>query len=156
MKNTVFRLLFLCLVILLVFSSSLLASAKSLKVAMILWRGETRAESGFKDGLKELGYSAEYIIKNADQDIKKLGVLLSELKPKFDEFDYIYTPDDLAIGDSPVFPIRYHEGIYHGMATDQFIIEQSEKAFSYRDENIGLYNDYLTDMNYWNSTFSYV
>jgi ABC-type uncharacterized transport system substrate-binding protein len=91
MKNTVFRLLFLCLVVLLVSSSSLLASEKSLKVAMILWRGETRAESGFKDGLKELGYSAEYIIINAGQDIKKLGVLLSKLKPKFDEFDYIYT-----------------------------------------------------------------
>jgi ABC-type uncharacterized transport system substrate-binding protein len=79
------------LVILLVFSNSLLASGKSLKIAMILWRGETQAESGFKDGLKELGYSAEYIIINAGQDIKKLGVLLSKLKPKFDEFDYIYT-----------------------------------------------------------------
>jgi ABC-type uncharacterized transport system substrate-binding protein len=90
-KNTVFRLLFLTLVILLVFSNSLLASEKSLKIAMILWRGETRAESGFKDGLKEFGHSAEYIIINADQDIKKLGVLLSKLKPKFDEFDYIYT-----------------------------------------------------------------
>ncbi len=91
MKNTVLRLLFLTLVILLVFSNSLLAGGKSLKIAMILWRGETRAESGFKDGLKQLGYSAEYIIINAGQDIKKLGVLLSKLKPKFDEFDYIYT-----------------------------------------------------------------
>jgi ABC-type uncharacterized transport system substrate-binding protein len=91
MKNTVFRLLFLALVILLVFSNSLLASEKSLKIAMILWRGETRAESGFKDGLKELGYSVEYIIINAGQDIKKLGLLLSKIKPKFDEFDYIYT-----------------------------------------------------------------
>jgi len=91
MKNTVFRLLFLTLVILLVFSNSLLAGEKSLKIAMVLWRGETRAESGFKDGLKEFGYSAEYIIINAGQDIKKLGVLLSKLKPKFDEFDYIYT-----------------------------------------------------------------
>ena len=91
MKNIVFRLLFLILVTLLVFSNSLLAGEKSLKIAMILWRGETRAESGFKDGLKELGYSAEYIIINAGQDIKKLGLLLSKLKPKFDEFDYIYT-----------------------------------------------------------------
>ena len=91
MKNTVFRLLFPTLVILLVFSNSLLASEKRLKIAMILWRGETRAESGFKDGLKELGYSAEYIIINVGQDIKKLGILLSKLKPKFDEFDYIYT-----------------------------------------------------------------
>jgi len=91
MKNTVFRLLLHALVILLVFSNSLFASEKSLKIAMILWRGETRAESGFKDGLKELGYSAEYIIINAGQDIKKLGVLLSKLKSEFDEFDYIYT-----------------------------------------------------------------
>ena len=91
MKNTVFTLLVLTLVILLVFSNSLLANEKSLKIAMILWRGETRAESGFKDGLKELGCSAEYIIINAGQDIKELGVVLSKLKPKFDEFDYIYT-----------------------------------------------------------------
>ena len=91
MKNTVPRLLFLTVVILLVFSNSLLASDKRLKIAMILWRGETQAESGFKDGLKELGYSVEYIIMNAGQDIKKLGRLLSKLKSKFDEFDYIYT-----------------------------------------------------------------
>ncbi len=91
MKNTVFRLLLLTLIILLVFSNSLLASEKSLKIAMILWRGETRAESGFKDGLKEFGYSVEYNMINAGQDIKKLGRLLSQLKPKFDEFDYIYT-----------------------------------------------------------------
>ena len=91
MKNTVFRLLFLTLVILLVFSNSLLAGEKSLKIAMILWRGETQAERGFKDGLKELGYSSEYVIINAGQDIKKLGVLLNKLNPKFNEFDYIYT-----------------------------------------------------------------
>lgn len=91
MKNAVFRLLSISLVILLVISNLLLASEKSLKIAMILWRGETRAESGFKDGLKELGYSAKYIVINAGQDLKKLGVLLKKLKPKFDEFDYLYT-----------------------------------------------------------------
>ena len=91
MKNTVFRLLFLCLVILLVSGNSLPAGEKSLKIAMILWRGETQAESGFKDGLKEFGYLAEYIIKNAGQDIKKLGILLSKLNPELDTFDYIYT-----------------------------------------------------------------
>ncbi len=91
MKNTIFRLLFLTVVILIVFDNSLLASDKSLKIAMILWRGETPAESGFKDRLQELGYSVDYTIMNAGQDIKKLGGLLSKLKPKFDEFDYIYT-----------------------------------------------------------------
>jgi len=79
MKNTVFRLLFLTLVILLVFNNSLLAGDKNLKIAMILWRGETQAENGFKEGLKELGYSSEYVIINADQDIKKLGVLLNSV-----------------------------------------------------------------------------
>ena len=58
---------------------------------MLLWRGETQAEQGFKDGLKELDYTVEYSILNAGQDRKKLGRLLKKLKPKFDEFDYIYT-----------------------------------------------------------------
>jgi len=68
-----------------------MASGRNLKIAMILWRGETQAENGFKDGLKQLGYLADYTILNADQDIKKLGVSLSALAPEIDEFDYIYT-----------------------------------------------------------------
>lgn len=91
MKNRVFRSLIFTLVIFFFAGSSLLAAEKRLKIAMILWRGETQAEIGFMDGLKELNYSAEYVVKDAGQDIKKLGVLLSELKPEFDEFDYIYT-----------------------------------------------------------------
>ncbi|UCF81980.1 MAG: ABC transporter substrate-binding protein [Desulfobacteraceae bacterium] len=91
MKNKAFKFLFLTVVVLLVFSNSLFASNRSLNIAMILWRGETQAEQGFKDGLKELGYTVEYSILNAGQDRKKLGRLLSKLKPKFDEFDYIYT-----------------------------------------------------------------
>lgn len=88
MKDRVFRLLIFTLVIFFLSSSSLLAAEKRLKIAMILWRGETQAEIGFKDGLRELNYAAEYVVKDAGQDIKKLGMLLSELKP---EFDYIYT-----------------------------------------------------------------
>lgn len=91
MKNRVFRLLIFTFVFFLFAGNSLLAAKKRLKIAMILWRGETQAEIGFKDGLKELNYTAEYIVKNAGQDIKKLGVILSELKPEFNEFDYIYT-----------------------------------------------------------------
>ena len=53
---------------------------------MLLWRGETQVEQGFKDGLKELDYTVEYSILNAGQDRKKLGRLLKKLKPKFDEF----------------------------------------------------------------------
>jgi ABC-type uncharacterized transport system substrate-binding protein len=67
------------------------AHAKSLRIAMILWRGETDAEKGFKDGLKDLGYSAQYVVMNAGQDRAELGRLLREdLKSKLETFDYIY------------------------------------------------------------------
>ena len=91
MKNRAFIFLFLTVVVLLVFSNSLLANDRNLNIAMIVWRGETKAEQGFKDGLKELGYTVEYRILDAGQDRKKLGEILSKLKPKFNEFDYIYT-----------------------------------------------------------------
>jgi ABC-type uncharacterized transport system substrate-binding protein len=68
-----------------------LASAKDLKIAMILWRGETEAEKGFQQGLKEFGYSVQYTVMNAGQDRTELGRLLrEELNPKLNNFDYIY------------------------------------------------------------------
>lgn len=91
MKNRIIRFLFLTVVVLLVFGDSLLASGRSLNIAMIVWRGETQAEKGFKDGLTELGYKVKYRILNSGQDRKKLGQILSKLKPEFDAFDYIYT-----------------------------------------------------------------
>ena len=67
------------------------ASAKSLRIAMVLWRGETEAEKGFRDGVKEQGYTAEYVVMNAGQDRAELGRLLREdVKPKLETFDYVY------------------------------------------------------------------
>jgi putative ABC transport system substrate-binding protein len=72
--------------------SAVSAEGNELRIAMILWRGETKAEQGFKDGLKELGYSVRYTVMNADQDRGKLGHLLREdLEPNLSEFHYIYT-----------------------------------------------------------------
>jgi len=67
------------------------------------------------------------------------------------EFDYIKVPAALTTGQSPVFPARFHDIIYHGMCTDEFVIEQSDKAKSYRAENLAAYNGYLEDMAFWNS-----
>ena len=68
------------------------ASAKTLRVAMVLWRGETEAEKGFREGLKDLGYSVHYTVMNAGQDRAELGRLLREdLKPKLDGVDYVYS-----------------------------------------------------------------
>jgi len=91
MKKVFFGSIFLALFVLPAFGNVLLAASKNLKIAMVLWRGETKAEKGFQDGLKELGYSAKYTVMNAGQDRAELGRLLrEELKPKLDEFNYIY------------------------------------------------------------------
>ncbi|HXJ84145.1 MAG TPA: ABC transporter substrate-binding protein [Candidatus Methylomirabilis sp.] len=73
-------------------SGTALGAGKTLRIAMVLWRGPTEAEKGFKDGLKELGYSVEYTDMNAGQDRAELGRLLREtLKPRLETFDYVYT-----------------------------------------------------------------
>lgn len=67
------------------------AAAKTLRIAMVLWRGETDGERGFRSGLKELGYTVQYTVMNAGQDRGELGRLLrDELKPGLDRFDYVY------------------------------------------------------------------
>lgn len=70
MKRITWRSIVLVLVILLTPSDALFAKSKSLKIAMVQWRGETEGCRGYKDGLKELGYSVEYTELNAGQDRK--------------------------------------------------------------------------------------
>jgi len=65
------------------------AEEKPLKIALILWRGETEVEKGFRDGLKELGYTATYTAFNADQNPKKLSGLLKSFNPL--DYQYLYT-----------------------------------------------------------------
>ena len=94
MKKINIRSIFLVLALIIsfAFSNSAFAAGKTLRIAMLLWRGETKAEQGFKDGLKELGYSVDYLIMNARQDRKQLRQILSnEIAPKLNELDYIYT-----------------------------------------------------------------
>jgi hypothetical protein len=69
------------------------------------------------------------------------------------EYDYIKIPPALTLATSPVFPERFHHIIFHGMAIDDYIIQQFDKARSYKDENTVAYNSILRDMAYWNSQF---
>lgn len=66
-------------------------------------------------------------------------------------FDYKYTPTALTLGTSPVFPERFHDVFYHGMAVDDMIIQLFDKARSYARENEIAYNSFLGDMEYWNA-----
>ncbi|HHQ4552896.1 TPA: ABC transporter substrate-binding protein [Aeromonas veronii] len=64
----------------------------ALTIAMVLWRGETSAEAGFRAELTRLGYQATITTYNANQDRATLAAMLrQQLEPKLAEYDYIYT-----------------------------------------------------------------
>jgi ABC-type uncharacterized transport system substrate-binding protein len=68
------------------------ASAENLRIGMVVWRGETLAEKGFRDGLNKLGYTADIAVVDAKQDRTKLRSDLEEkILPRLDKFDYIYS-----------------------------------------------------------------
>lgn len=67
------------------------------------------------------------------------------------EFDYIKVPPVLTINDSPLFPGRFHDILVFAMASDNDILQLSPKATSYAAENQAKYQQYLLDLQYWNS-----
>jgi len=67
------------------------------------------------------------------------------------EFDYIKVPADLTLSTSPIFPAQFHDIIYHGMASDDYMIQQFDKARSYANENQAKYNSILKDMGFSNA-----
>ncbi len=68
------------------------------------------------------------------------------------EFDYLKTPDNLTTATSPIFPTRFHEAIYHLMATDDLMIQMFDKAKSYAPENAMKAKEYIDSMKFWNSS----
>lgn len=70
---------------------SVSAADQELRIAMVLWRGETEAETGFKEGLQELGYQTTFEIHDAAQDLAKLGAILHKISNAPTAYDYIYT-----------------------------------------------------------------
>lgn len=67
------------------------------------------------------------------------------------EFDYASTPTALALSDTPIIPARFHDMLYHGMCVEDNIIQQSDKAKSYAQENQQKYKSYFDDMCFWNA-----
>lgn len=67
------------------------------------------------------------------------------------EYDYIEYPAELtATTDTIWIPDRFAPILYHSMCADDFVIQQTEKGRSYRDEHLANYNMYLKDMQSWN------
>lgn len=67
------------------------------------------------------------------------------------EYDYHAQQTALASSESPWFPAEFHDAIYHLMVADDFIIQQSDKAKSYRSENLKAAKDIMESMAYWNA-----
>lgn len=91
-KISVFLLSFTALFTFLICSDSLFAGDKEINVALLLWRGETKSEEGFKAKLKELGYSVQYTIFDAKQNQNNLlRIVRKEIVPNLKKYDYIYS-----------------------------------------------------------------
>lgn len=92
MKRTVFFLILTLIVTMFLSHNCVLANNKKLNIAMLLWRGETKAEQGFKDGLRGVGYKVRYTVFNADQKRDKMAdILRLQLYNNLKNFDYIYS-----------------------------------------------------------------
>ncbi|MGI9535591.1 MAG: ABC transporter substrate-binding protein [Desulfocapsaceae bacterium] len=79
------------LILILVHAGSASAAKEELRIAILLWRGETAAETGFKEGLLESGYQTNFEIFDSAQDLSKLGAILHSIKNNIEAYDYIYT-----------------------------------------------------------------
>ena len=65
-------------------------------------------------------------------------------------YDYIFFPEELDLNDEPLFPAMFHDVLYHGMASEDYIIQQFDKAKSYATENQSKYDSWLEKMAMWN------
>lgn len=84
-------------------------------------------------------------------DIANSNMVFSEAPNDTVEYDYIEYPATLtATTDTIWIPDRFTPILYHSMCADDFVIQQSEKARSYRDEHLNNYKMYENDMRSWN------
>jgi len=67
------------------------SSAAEHKILMLLWRGETDAETGFRDRLAASGKNIEFTVFDAEQDIGNLSNYLRNNADELLTYDLIYT-----------------------------------------------------------------
>ncbi len=67
------------------------------------------------------------------------------------EFDYYASAADLTDNDEPWFPAEFHDVLYHLMVADDYMIQQSDKAKSYKEENEMAAKEIMKRMAMWNA-----
>jgi len=60
------------------------------RIVMITWRGETRAEIGFLDGLADYGYAARVVKHHCNQDPDRLNRYIREVEKKLPDLIYVF------------------------------------------------------------------
>lgn len=65
--------------------------------------------------------------------------------------DYIKAPSTMTAGSTILIPDRFCPILIYGMSTENEIIQLSDKAKSYAQENLDLYNEYLGKLALWDS-----
>lgn len=84
-------------------------------------------------------------------DIRNSLLVFTESVSGTVEFDYVFFPEALGLSDAPLFPTAYHQVLVHLMASDDYIIQQFDKAKSYSAENQAKANYWLEKMQLWNA-----
>lgn len=67
------------------------------------------------------------------------------------EYDYHAQKPTLTGSESPWFPADFHDCIYHYMVSDDYMIQQSDKAKSYAKENRAAGDEIMERMAMWNA-----
>lgn len=78
--------------------ASVIAAPRVPRIYMILFRGETGVEKGFRDYLREHGMAVELIVRDVAQDVSKVAALVREARTLRPDLIYTWgTPVTLAV-----------------------------------------------------------
>jgi putative tryptophan/tyrosine transport system substrate-binding protein len=73
-------------------------NGKPFRIYMILFRGETPVEVGFKDYFQSKGIAVEFIVRNVDRDVNRVPELIREVRSMRPDLIYLWgTPVTVAV-----------------------------------------------------------
>jgi hypothetical protein len=72
------------------------------------------------------------------------------------EFDYIKVPERLTLNTAPVFPERFHKKFVYDMATQDSVIQMSDKIAELVSANRAESNRYRSNMEMWDSKLTII
>lgn len=69
------------------------ARKDSFKVYMVVWRGETQVEKGFKDYFQKSGLKVDYVLRSAGQRMEPLAGFAQEINQAKPDLVYVFSTD---------------------------------------------------------------